>query len=30
MADEKAQKVDLTPDLKVLPGDTIRIGERYW
>jgi protein involved in polysaccharide export with SLBB domain len=30
MADEKAQKVDLTPDLRVLPGDTIRIGERYW
>lgn len=30
MADEKAEKVDLTPDLKVLPGDTIRIGERYW
>lgn len=24
------QRVDLTPDLQVMPGDTIRIGERYF
>ena len=27
---ELAQKLELTPDLKVRPGDIIRIGERYW
>jgi protein involved in polysaccharide export with SLBB domain len=26
----QTQPVELTPDLKVMPGDTIRIGERHW
>lgn len=28
--EDQAQKATLTPDLRVRPGDTIRIGERYW
>ena len=28
--EEAEQKLPLTPDMKVRPGDTIRIGERYW
>ncbi len=28
--DELAQKMRITPDLRVHPGDIIRIGERYW
>jgi len=27
---EDADRMPLTPDLRVRPGDTIRIGERYW
>ena len=27
---EGADRLPLTPDLRVRPGDTIRIGERYW
>jgi polysaccharide export outer membrane protein len=27
---EQPERVELSPDLKVSPGDTIRIGERYW
>ena len=28
---EKEEKaVKLTPDLEVMPGDTVRIGERYF
>jgi polysaccharide export outer membrane protein len=26
----QAQRPELTPDLRVVPGDTIRIGERHW
>ncbi len=28
--DDQPERVELSPDLKVMPGDTIRIGERYW
>ena len=28
--EELAQKMRITPDLRVHPGDIIRIGERYW
>ena len=28
--EEQAQKMVLTPDLRVRPGDIIRIQERYW
>lgn len=28
--DELAHRLVLSPDLKVRPGDIIRIGERYW
>lgn len=28
--EETAQKQTITPDLRVHPGDIIRIGERYW
>ena len=28
--EEQAQKMELTPDLRVRPGDIIRIQERYW
>lgn len=28
--DTRAERLELTPDLRVTPGDTIRIGERHW
>ena len=28
--EDTEQKSALTPDMRVRPGDTIRIGERYW